>query len=267
MKSRAFLRSGTLALGLLAGLAGFARAAGDETPTAPQFQGMNIDQKLGAQLPLDAEFKDEAGKTVTLGSYFGKRPVVLVLAYYECPMLCTLVLNGVETALNVVDLNMGKDFEVVTVSFNPRETPALAAAKKQTYTQAYRRGGAQEGWHFLTGTETNIHRVTEAVGFHYKYDEKTDQYYHSAGIMVATPDGVLSKYFYGIEFSARDLRLGLVDASNRRIGKLSDVVLLLCMHYDPITGRYGFAAMTAVRVAGLITVALMVTFIIRAVRR
>jgi protein SCO1/2 len=229
--------------------------------------GARIDQKLDAQIPLDLPFRDEDGRDVRLQDYFGKRPVVLVMAYYECPMLCTMVLNGLVKALNVVNLRMGEDYDVITVSFDPGETPALATAKKKAYMAEYRHPGAAKGWHFLTGDAEPIRQLTEAVGFHYVYDPAIDQYAHASGIMVATPDGRLSKYFYGIEYSGRDLRLGLVDASQRRIGSMVDVVLLWCYHYDPVTGRYGWAIMRALRAAGALTVLALAGFGTRALYR
>lgn len=229
--------------------------------------GAHLDQKLDAQIPLDLPFRDEAGRDVHLQDYFGKRPVILVMAYYECPMLCTMVLNGLVKALNVINLRMGEDYDVVTVSFDPGETPALAAAKKKSYMSEYRHQGAAEGWHFLTGDPEPIRQLTDAIGFHYVYDPAIDQYAHASGIMVATPDGRLSKYFYGIEYSGRDLRLGLVDASQRRIGSAVDVLLLWCYHYDPVTGRYGLAIMNALRAAGALTVLALAGFGARALRR
>lgn len=253
--------------GALVGLLGASALAQGLGPAQALLDASRIDQKLDAQIPLDLEFKDEAGRDVHLQDYFGQRPVVLVMAYYECPMLCTLVLNGLVRALNVVNLDMGKDFDVVTVSFDPGETPDLAAAKKASYVSQYRRTGAEEGWHFLTGSEDSIRRLTDAVGFRYAYDAKRDEYAHASAIMVATPDGKLSKYFYGVEYSGRDLRLGLVDASERRIGSAVDFVLLWCYHYDPLTGKYGLAIIRAVRVAGALTVLALAGFVIRALRQ
>lgn len=253
--------------GALVGLLGASALAQGLGPAQALLDASRIDQKLDAQIPLDLGFKDEAGRDVHLQDYFGQRPVVLVMAYYECPMLCTLVLNGLVRALNVVNLDMGKDFDVVTVSFDPGETPDLAAAKKASYVSQYRRTGAEEGWHFLTGSEDSIRRLTDAVGFRYAYDAKRDEYAHASAIMVATPDGKLSKYFYGVEYSGRDLRLGLVDASERRIGSAVDFVLLWCYHYDPLTGKYGLAIIRAVRVAGALTVLALAGFVIRALRQ
>jgi protein SCO1/2 len=202
---------------------------------------VGIDQRLGQQLPLDALFADEAGKPVRLGQYFGKRPVLLVLAYYNCPMLCTQVFNGLVSSLRVLPFDAGKDFDVVAVSFDPRDRPPDAAAKKKAYVEEYRRPGASAGWHFLTGGEGSIERVTKAAGFRYRYDESTGQFAHAAAIYVATPGGKLSRYFYGIEYGPRDLRLAMVEASEGRIGSIVDQILLFCFHYDPKMGRYSAA--------------------------
>jgi protein SCO1/2 len=215
---------------------------------------VGIEQRLNEQLPLDAQFRDETGREVRLNEYFGRRAVVLVLAYYDCPMLCTQVLNGVISTLRVLPFDAGKDFDVVVVSFDPRETPQLAAAKKDVYMQIYKREGAAAGWHFLTGQPESIKRVTEAVGFRYYYDEATKQFAHASGIMVATPQGKLSHYFYGIEYAPKDVRLSLVEASANKIGSPVDQLLLYCYHYDPATGKYGMVIMNVVRVAGALTV-------------
>ncbi len=229
-------------------------AAQNKDQLPPQLRDVGIEQRLNQQAPLDLTFRDEAGRAVRLGDYFGKRPVVLSLVYYDCPMLCTLVLNGLVRALRAVSFEPGRDFESVTVSFDPRETPALAAAKKQTYLERYRRAGAEGGWHFLTGGQEAVRRLTEAVGFRYTFDPQTGQFAHASAIMVLTPEGRLSRYFYGIEYSARDLRLGLVEASAGKIGSPVDQVLLYCFHYDPQTGKYGMVIMNTVRAAGLATV-------------
>jgi protein SCO1/2 len=217
---------------------------------------VGIDQKLDQQLPLDLVFRDEFGQQVRLGQYFGKKPVVLALVYYDCPMLCTQVLNGMVTSFRVLPFQIGNEFDVVTVSFDPRETNALAASKKKVYVDYLpekMRAGADNGWHFLTGDQANIDKLTEAVGFHYAWDEATKQFAHASAIMVATPHGKLSRYFYGIDYSARDLRLGLIESSADKIGSPVDQLLLYCYHYDPATGKYGAAVMRVMRVAGVIT--------------
>jgi protein SCO1/2 len=215
---------------------------------------IGLDQQLDAELPLDTPFKDEAGRDVTLGRYFGTRPVILTLVYYECPMLCTQVLNGLVSALGVMEFSVGKEFDIVTISFDPGETPALAAAKKAAYLDRYNRPGAARGWHFLTGDATSIAAVTKTVGFRYAYNAEVDQFAHVSGFMVVTPDGRLSRYFYGIEYGPRDVRLALLEAGDRRIGSLADQVFLYCFHYDPESARYSLAIMRLVRSAGVLTV-------------
>ncbi len=222
-------------------------------PTA--LREVKIEQRLDEQLPLDLQFKDETGRTVQLSEYFNKsKPVILSLVFYKCPMLCNQILSGLMAGLRSQTFAAGKEFDVLTVSFDPRETPELAAETKKSYLERYNRPGAEKGWHFLTGDAENIKRLTEAVGFHYNYDEKTNQFAHAAGIMVLTPEGKLSRYFYGIEYNARDLRLGLVEASNNKIGSTVDQLLLFCYHYDPATGRYGPAVMNIMRLGGVVTV-------------
>jgi protein SCO1/2 len=207
----------------------------------PALREVKIEQHLDQQIPLDAEFKDETGRAVQLSEYFNKgKPVVLALVYYQCPMLCNQILNGLTTSLRAQSFDVGREFEVLAVSFDPRETPALAADKKQSYVTRYNRPGTENGWHFLTGDDANIHRLTDAAGFYYNYDAKTNQFAHASGIMVLTPEGKLSRYFYGIDYNARDLRLGLVEASNNKIGSVTDQLLLYCYHYDPATGKYAW---------------------------
>jgi protein SCO1/2 len=248
--------------------AGFKREAGLPSSQVPQaLREIGFDQNLNQRVPLDAVFRDEAGATVRLGDYFGKRPVVLVFAYYDCPMLCTLVVNGLSSALGVLSLNPGRDFEIVTVSFNPRDTPAAAAAKKAGYLERYRRPGAAEGWHFLTGDEASIHRLTKAAGFRYAWDAPTHQFAHPSGVIVLTPDGRLARYLFGVEYGPRDLRFAIVEASAGRVGSPVDALLLYCFHYDPMTGRYGFAIMRAMRLAGAVTVLALSAFIIVMLRR
>jgi protein SCO1 len=224
-------------------------------PTA--LRDVRIEQKLDQQLPLDLVFRDENGQTVKLGQYFGKKPVVLALVYYDCPMLCTQVLNGMVTSFRVLPFQIGKEFDVVTVSFDPRESSDLATAKKKIYVNYLperMHAGATEGWHFLTGDQANIAQLTDAVGFRYHYDEATKQFAHASAIMLTTPQGKLSRYFYGIDYPARDLRLGLIESAENKIGTPVDQLLLYCYHYDPATGRYGAAVMKIVRTAGVITV-------------
>ena len=228
---------------------------------------IGIDQHLNEQVPLELPFVDENGRDVRLGDYFGKRPVVLALVYYECPMLCTQVLNGVVSSLGVVKFNAGTEFDVVVVSINPKEGPGLAAQKKQAYVDRYKRPGTEHGFHFLTGKQDSIDRLAQAVGFRYVYDPETGQYAHGAGIEVLTPKGVISRYFYGIDFSPRDLQFGLIDASEQKIGSKIDSVLLLCYHYDPATGKYGVIAIDAIRIGGVATVLAFLTFLFVSLRR
>lgn len=206
---------------------------------AEQFSYISIEQRLEAQVPLDLVFVDEGGHQVQLGDFLGDRPAILALVYYECPMLCNLVLDGVEAALDAMELEVGKDFDVITVSIDPGETPELAAQKKADHLERLGKEGAERGWHFLTGDEVGIERLTDAVGFQFTYDPATDLYAHAAGIMVLTPLGQVSRYYYGIEYIPRDVRFGLVEASEGRIGGLVDQLLLLCFAYDPSTGKYG----------------------------
>jgi protein SCO1 len=226
-----------------------------------------IDQRIGSQLPLDLPFVDDHGTPVKLGDYFGKRPVILALVYYECPMLCTQVLNGLVSTIGTLNFDAGKEFDVVAVSFNPKEGPGLASQKKASYVERYGRPHTAEGWHFLTGTEDSIARLTEAVGFRYAFDKEIGQFAHGAAIELITPAGTIAKYFYGIEYSPRDLRLALVQASAERIGTVIDDVLLFCYHYDPETGKYGATVLGLVRAAGVATVAAFALFLTVSLRR
>jgi protein SCO1 len=227
---------------------------------------IGFDQNLDLPLPLDAEFRDERGDHVQLGRYFGRKPVVLAFVYYECPMICTQVIRAVTSSVGVLSLEPGKDFEVVMVSFDPRETPARALAKKTELVRDAR-AGAGDGWHFLTGDEREIKRVTAAAGFRYAWDAETQQYAHPTGILVVTPDGRPARYLFGIEYGPRDLRFALLEASEGRVGSTVDSLLLYCFHYDPMTGRYGVYIMRTLRIAGAATVLLLGTFIFIMVRR
>jgi protein SCO1/2 len=224
-------------------------------PVLPaQLRDIGVDQKLNALLPFDIVVRDESGRKAAIGEYFGKRPVVLSLVYYKCPMLCDLVLNGMLRAFRTISLDAGKDFEVVTVSFDPHDTQAIASAKKANYLAKYGRPVGAAGWHFLTADQPEIQRLAAAVGFRYAYDEKAKQFIHASAIMVLTPDGHLSRYFYGVEYPPRDLRLALVESSRFRIGNPVDQILLFCFHYDPLTGRYGLLITRTIRIAGVLTV-------------
>ena len=233
-----------------------------ETSSAPSglpkaLREAGIDQHLNEQLPLDLAFRDESGQPVRLGQYFGKRPVVLSFVYYNCPMLCTQVLNGMTTAFRVMKFTPGTEYDVVTVSIDPRESAPLAAEKKNLYVNSLpeaKRASALQGWHFLTGDEQSIKRLAATAGFRYYWDESSNQFAHASGIMIATPEGKLSQYYYGIEYSARDLRFGLIEASANKIGSPVDQLLLFCYHYDPATGKYGAVVMRMVQIGGVITV-------------
>jgi len=234
----------------------------------PVIQGIKIDQNLNAQVPLELTFKDDTGKTVRLGQYFGQKPVVLALVYYDCPGLCDLVLMGLEEAMQKTSLTLGKDFQVVTVSFSPQETWQLAAAKKANYIEKLK--NPQEGkqyWHFLTGQDDQIVPLAKTVGFHYRYDPATKLYAHASGIMVLTPEGKVSRYLYGIQYNPRDLRLGLVEAAGEKIGSPVDEVLLFCYHYDPTKGKYGLVISNVLRVFGSATLFALVAFVFIMVRR
>lgn len=238
-----------------------------QTPADNVLREIAYDQKLDEQVPLDLEFKDEEGKSVRLGDYFGRKPVVLVMGYYECPMLCTLVLNELIKSMRVINFNVGDEFNIVTVSINPKETPQLAAAKKEVYLKEYGRTDAAHGWHFLTGKDASIKPLANAVGFRYVYDKETRQFAHAAGIVILTPKGKISRYLYGVEYSPKSLRLGLVEASKNRIGSPVDRILLLCYHYDPAKGRYGIAIMNLMRVACFATVFCLGGYIIGMLRK
>lgn len=232
-------------------------------PEAPDYVTSNsqllkkagVDQKLNALVPLDIKFKDSTGATVEFGKYFQPgKPVVLALVYYGCKMLCPMTLDGITKSLKELKLSASKDFNVVIVSFNPEEKPPLAAEKKLEYTKEYDRAGTNSGWHFLTGDEKDINRLAKAVGYRYFYDTRTHQYGHVSAIMLLTPDGHVSRYFYGLEYAPEDLRLGLVEASQGHIGNLADAVLLLCCRYDPTTGKYGFVVTRMLSIGGIVTI-------------
>jgi protein SCO1/2 len=223
----------------------------------PMLKDVGIDQKLEQQIPLDVVFTDEQGQDVKLGQYFGARPVILALVYYECPMLCTQVLHGLVGSLEGIAFKAGKEFEVVVVSFDPGETPAVAAQRKQYFLKRYDRPEAAPNVHFLTGREESIKTLTGAIGFRYAYDQQIDQYAHPAAITVLTAQGKISRYLFGIEFAPRDLKLALVEAADGKIGTIVEQALLFCYHYDPETGRYGLAIMNLVRIGGLLTVVVL----------
>lgn len=264
------------ALAVMAGVSVLAQAnapglrpeAGPPSNAMPSaLQQVKFDQKLDAQLPVDATFKDDTGKTVRLGDYFGQRPVVLAFVYYECPMLCNQILNGLVSGVGVLDQTVGTDFDVVAISFDARETPTQAAAKKATYLDRYQRPGSERGWHFLTGDEATIKRVTDTAGFQFAWDAATQQFAHASGIIVTTPEGKLSRYLFGIEYPPRDLKFALMESSAGKIGSVVDQVLLYCYHYEPATGSYSLVAMNAVRMGGVVTMVALLGFVAISLRR
>jgi protein SCO1/2 len=227
----------------------------------PRLENVGIEQRLDSPLPPDLAFRDETGRTVKLGDYFGRKPLILNLVYYNCTMLCGEALAGLSSAMRLVKFDVGKEFEVVTVSFDPRETPEIAAAKKKDYVKRYGRPGADTGWHFLTGSAESVNALTKAVGFQYQYDPKINQFAHATAIMVLTPQGRISRYFYGVDFPPKDLRMGLVEASQGKIGNPIDAVLLYCYHYDPATGKYGAVIANILRLAAGATILILGGFI------
>lgn len=259
-----------VAIGLRLVFAGPAVAhTGNEPYTKDEdfLKEIGFDQKLGAQLPLDLAFTDETGKTVRLDEYFGQKPVVMLITYYNCTMLCPLLLDGLVRTLRPLSFDIGKQFTVLTVSINPRETASIAASRKELYLQRYGRSGAEHGWHFLTGTADAIAALTQAVGFRYVYDKKKDEYAHASGIVILTPEGKAARYLYGVEFSPRDMRLALIEAANNTIGNPVDQILLYCYHYDPLTGKYGVIIMNILRLAGSATALALGSFMVVMFRR
>ena len=236
-------------------------------PEAGMLRQVRFDQNLGAQIPLDLKFHDEHGRIVRLGDYYGQRPVIVSLVYYECPMLCGVELNGLMYGLRGLDGSVGEDFDIVTVSIDPKEKPVEAARKKATLLKKYGRKGAENGWHFLTGDKATIQKLADTVGFHFVYNPETKQYAHPAGVVCTTSEGKIARYLFGVDFPPRSLRFALAEASADRIGSPIDALLLLCYHYDPATGKYSFAIMGALRLFGLATVAGLGTFMLVMIRR
>jgi protein SCO1/2 len=233
----------------------------------PGLKNVGIEQHLNEQIPAELTFQDENGNPVRLADYFGKKPMILNLVYYQCPMLCGEVLSGLESALRVLKFDVGNQFDVLTVSFDPRETPAMATAKKAEFLKRYGRPGATQGWHFLTGPQQSIDALTKAAGFQYEYDPKSGQFAQTTAIMVLTPEGRIAQYYYGVEYAPKDLRLGLIQASQNKIGNIVDQVLLYCYHYDPATGKYGAVVMRILRLAGAATILTLGLFMIVMFRR
>jgi protein SCO1/2 len=247
---------------------GYRREAGMPASALPApLREIGFDQRLDRPLPADVALTDEAGRAVRFGDYLGARPLVLAFVYFDCPMLCTQIVSALTATLRTLALGAGREFDVLLVSFDPREGPALAAARKAESLARYDRPDAAAGWHFLTGAEDDIRRLTAAAGFRYVWDEATGQYAHPAGIIVVTPDGRPARYLFGIDFGPRDLRLALVEASQGRIGSAVDSFLLYCYHYDPMKGRYGLIVMRVLRLAGAATTVALVGFIALMVRR
>ena len=233
----------------------------------PELDEVGFDQRLGDTLPLDLEFTDETGREAKLGSWFGERPVILALVYYDCPMLCPMILNGLTSSLRMLKFNPGSEFEVLVVSFDHRETPEMAAAAKSTFLERYGRPGTESGWHFLTGDEPSIASLAETVGFRFSYMPEAEQFAHAAGIVALTPQGQVARYFYGVEYAPKDIRLGLIEAADNKIGSVVDQVLLYCFHYDPTTGTYTAVAMNIVRLGAAVTVVLVGLFLIIQLKR
>jgi protein SCO1/2 len=229
-------------------------------------RNVGIDQRMGAQLPLDLAFQDDQDRPVTLRRYTGK-PIVLALVYYRCPSLCDMVLNGVVHSLRALKLTAGEDYDVVAISFDPRENSELARDKKASYVKVYGRNGSADGFHFLTGREASIKQLADSAGFHYAYDAASGQYAHPSAMMIVTPEGRLSRYFYGIEYPARDVKLGLIDASGGKIGSAVDQMQLFCFHYDPSTGKYGLLIMKVLRLGGILTLVLLGGGVLAMVRK
>ena len=244
-----------------------AQASAHDNTRPAALRDVAFDQKLNQQVPLDLEFRDESGTPVRLARYFNGKPVVLTFVYFRCRDLCPLLLDGVVRSLKALSFSAGNEFNLLTVSFDARDTAALAAAKKKDFIAQYGRPGASVGWHFLTGDPPAIQALTQSVGFRYSYDPRTGEFGHATGIVLLTPAGKTSRYFYGIDFSPRDLRLGLIEAAANKIGSPIDQLLLFCYHYDPVTGKYGLLINNVIRLAGLATVLILGAFIFFMVRR
>jgi len=262
---RAILAILTLALALIHANVATVFAHDDQRPTA--LRDVTFDQKLNQPVPLDLTFRDESGKIVSLADYIKERPVILSFVYFKCRDLCPLLLDGIVRSLRALSFQVGYEFDVLTVSFDPSDTPALAAAKKADIARQYGRAGATAGWHFLTGNEDSIRKLTQSVGFHYTYDAKTGEFGHATGIVLLTRSGKTARYYYGIDFSPRDLRLGLIEAAANKIGSPIDQLLLFCYHYDPATGKYGLLITRVIRLAAAATVLILGSFIVIMLRR
>ena len=265
------VKTAFVALALGGFVLGQGMAGGPVSPPAnvrpPGLKNVGIEQHLNGQVPPDLMFRDETGKQVRLGDYFGKKPLILDLAYYRCPMLCNEVLAGLQGSLKTLSFDVGKEFDVLTVSFDPKDTPEVATAKKADILKRYKRPGAAEGWHFLTGPQESIDALTKAAGFQYEYDPKTEQFAHTTAIMILTPQGKIAQYYYGVEFAPKDIRLGLIQASQNKIGTLADQLLLYCYHYDPHAGKYSAIISRIIQLAGGVTVLSLGTVLLVLFRR
>jgi protein SCO1/2 len=261
---RNWLRASAIAL-LLVAVSAVAEAHDNSRPEA--LRDVAFEQKLNQPIPLDLKFRDETGATVQLSQYFGRRPVLLNFVYYKCQDLCPLLLDGVVRTLRALSFEVGNQFEVLTVSFDPHDDAKMAAAKKQDFVQRYGRSGAVSGWHFLTGDAANIDKLTHAVGFRYHYIAESGEFGHATGIILLTPAGITSRYYYGIDFSPRDVRLGLIEAAAGKIGSPIDQLLLFCFHYNPITGKYGLLISNVIKLAGGLTVLALGGFVVAMLRR
>ena len=271
MSRRRTIRAIAVTLLLTAAAFGQGMTSGIMSPPAsvrpPGLKNVGIRQNLNQQIPADLAFTDDLGRPVRLGDYFGKRPLILNLVYYNCPMLCGEVLSGLEHSLRMMKFDVGKEFDVVTVSFDPKETPEMAATKKAEFLKRYKRAGAEPGWHFLVGKQDAIDALTKAAGFEYQYDPKTRQFAHATAIMVLTPEGKIAQYYYGVEYPPKDLRLGLVEAGRGKIGNVVDQLLLYCYHYDPEQGKYSATILRVLRLAGVATMLFLGTIIFVMIRR
>jgi protein SCO1/2 len=269
-KHERFACLAALAMALLLPVPGWSES--QSVATAAQLPAalreVDIIQKLDEQLPLDLAFRDSEGRDVTLGDFFGhNRPVLLAPVYYDCPMLCSLILNGVVRAARTLSLSAGKEYDILVFSIDPKETPARAAESKRSSLLRYDRAGSEGGWHFLTGSQESIRRLTDAIGFRYSYDAETGLFNHASTVVALTPEGKISRYFYGVEYAPRDLQFGLIEASQNRIGSPVDHVLLYCFNYDPVTGQYGLVVMNVLRLFGVATVLALGGFMWYSLRR
>jgi protein SCO1/2 len=251
------VKKSTICVPLLLALAAGGLCAANGPNRPPDLNGIGIEQKLNAQIPLDTMFRDESGASVRLRNFFGSRAVVLVPVYFRCPMLCSQVLSGVVAGLRPLSLKPGRDFDVVAISFDPADTPAEASSKRAQYSHSYSSKAGVNGWHFLVGSQASINAVMQAIGFHYRWDPVNKMFIHASGVMVATPEGRVARYLYGVEYEPKDLKLSLVEASHNRIGSAVDKILLFCYHYDPKTGKYGAVVLGSLKIGAILILIVM----------